>query len=126
MKQFTVEEYQKNPNRKVITCDGRSVRIVCTDIIGAIYPVLAIVKMNPTHEYCNSYTTDGRLYTEGDDSQADLFFAPEKKEGWQNLYKDEDGRVVIGTVYPIESEKSAKMASEDKDYVATCKIEWEE
>ena len=33
MKQFTVEEYQKNPNRKVITRDGKSVRIVCTDII---------------------------------------------------------------------------------------------
>lgn len=60
------------------------------------------------------------------DTDSDLFFAPEKKEGWLNLYKDEYGRVVIGTVYPIESEKNAKMASEDKDYVATCKIEWEE
>lgn len=126
MKQFYLEEYKKNPNRKVITRDGRSVRIVCTDVMGAIYPVLAVYKKDPTHEIWNSYTTDGRLYTEGDDTQADLFFAPEKKEGWLNLYKDEDGRVAIGTVYPIGSEKSAKMASEDKDYVATCKIEWEE
>lgn len=125
MKQFNLEEYLKNPNRKVITRDGESVRIVCTDVIGAIYPILAICKMDPTHECCKSYTTDGKLFTEGD-SRADLFFAPEKKEGWLNLYKDEDNRVVIGTVYPIESEKSAKMASEDKDYVATCKIEWEE
>ncbi len=60
------------------------------------------------------------------DSCLDLFFAPEKKEGWLNLYKDGDGRVAIGTVYPIESEEKAKMASEDKDYVATCKITWEE
>lgn len=123
MKQFNLEEYKKNPNRKVITRDGKSVRIVCTDMIGT-YTVVAICKMNPICECCKSYTTDGKLFTEGD-SQADLFFAPEKKEGWLNLYKDEDGRVVIGTVYP-ESEKSAKMASEDKDYVATCKIEWEE
>lgn len=126
MKQFNLEEYKKNPNRRVITRDGRSVRIVCTDVMGAIYPVLAVYKKDPTHEVWNSYTTDGRLYTEGDDTQADLFFAPEKKEGWLNLYKDEDGRVVIGTVYPFESEKDARMASEDKDYVTTCKIEWQE
>lgn len=126
MKQFNLEEYKKNPNRKVITRDGKSVRIVCTDMIGTSYPVLAVCKMNPTRECCISYTTDGRLYTKGDNSQSDLFFATEKKEGWLNLYKDENGRVAIGTVYPIESEESAKMASADKDYVATCKIEWKE
>lgn len=60
------------------------------------------------------------------DSHLDLFFAQEKKEGWLNLYKDGNGRVAIGTVYPIESEKDARMASADKDYVATCKITWEE
>lgn len=126
MKQFDLEEYKKNPNRKVITRDGESVRIVCTDMIGTSYPVLAICKMDPTHECCKSYTTDGKLFTEGD-SQADLFFAPEKKEGWLNLYKDEDGRVAIGTVYPIESEKDARMESKYiKDYIETCKIEWEE
>lgn len=125
MKQFNIEEYQKNPNRKVITRDGRSVRIVCADVMGAIYPVLAVYKNDPTHESWNSYTADGKLYTEGD-TDSDLFFAPQKKEGWLNLYKNEDGRVIIGTVYPIESEKRAKMASEDKNYVATCKIEWEE
>ena len=48
MKQFTVEEYQKNPNRKVITRDGKSVRIVYTDMIGTSYPVLAICRVNPT------------------------------------------------------------------------------
>ena len=43
MKQFTLEEYKKNQNRKVITRDGRSVRIVCTDMIGT-YRVVAICK----------------------------------------------------------------------------------
>lgn len=94
--------------------------------MGAIYPVLAVYKKDPTHENWNSYTTDGKLYTEGDDSQADLFFAPEKKEGWINLYRDEDGKVRTCTAYPIESEKDAKMLSKYiKDYVETCKIEWE-
>lgn len=124
MKQFDLEEYKKNPNRKVITRDGKSVRIVCTDMIET-YTVVAICKMNPICECCYSYKDDGKLHVI-EDTHLDLFFAPEKKEGWLNLYKDEDGRVAIGTVYPIGSEKSAKMASEDKDYVATCKIEWEE
>ena len=95
-------------------------------MIGTSYPVLAVCKKDPTHECYYSYTIAGKLRINGDDPHLDLFFAPEKKEGWLNLYKDEDGRVGIGTVYPIGSEKSAKMASEDKDYVATCKIEWEE
>lgn len=127
MKQFTVEEYQKNPNRKVITRDGRSVRIVCTDVMGAIYPVLAVYKKDPTHEIWNSYTTDGRLYTEGDDTQADLFFAPEKKEGWINLLRSSCGEVFIGTNYPYKDEKTAKWEVSDKsNVVATCKITWEE
>lgn len=124
MKQFNIEEYKKNPSRKVITRDGKSVKIICTDMIGT-YTVVAICKMNPICECCYSYTDDGKLHVI-EDTHLDLFFASEKKEGWLNLYKDENGRVAIGTVYPIESEESAKMASEDKDYVATCKIEWEE
>lgn len=127
MKQFNIEEYKKNPNRKVITRDGRSVRIVCTDVIGAIYPVLAICKMDPTHECCKSYTTDGKLFTEGD-SDSDLFFAPEKHEGWINIYKDGD-IYLPGVARFYMTEKEAKANSVKKgyyDYVATVKIEWEE
>lgn len=123
MRQFDLDKYLKNPNRKVVTRDGKSVRIVCTDMIGTSYPILAVCRVDATHDCYYSYTFDGKHNNV--DSHLDLFFAPEKKEGWLNLYK-EDGRVIIGTVYPIKSEKSAKMASEDKNYVATCKIEWEE
>lgn len=126
MKQFTVEEYQKNPNRKVITRDGRSVRIVCTDVMGAIYPVLAVYKKDPTHESWNSYTADGKLYTEGD-TDSDLFFAPEKHEGWINLLRNSCGEVFISSIYPYEDEKTAKWeASSRSNVVATCKITWEE
>lgn len=31
MKQFNLEEYLKNPKRKVVTRDGRDVRVICTD-----------------------------------------------------------------------------------------------
>lgn len=126
MKQFNLEEYKKNPNRKVITRDGRNVRIVCTDVMGDIYPVIAVYKKDPTHESCNSYTIDGKLYTEGD-SRADLFFVPEKKEGWINLLRSSCGEVFISSTYPYEDEKTAKWeASNRSNVVATCKITWEE
>ena len=31
MKQFDLQEYLKNPSRKVATRDGRDVRIICTN-----------------------------------------------------------------------------------------------
>ena len=33
MKQFSLEEYLKNPSRKVVTRDGRNVKIHCTDLM---------------------------------------------------------------------------------------------
>lgn len=124
MKRFDLEEYLENPNRKVITRDGRNVRIICTDKRKDDYPILALCSMDNGSEHCYSYLPNGKRYLI-EDSSVDLFFAPGKHEGWVNLYKDGD-KVAIGTVYPFKSEKSAKMASEDKDYVATCKITWEE
>ena len=126
MKQFNLEEYLKDPNKKVVTRDGRNARIVCTNRKGTEYSVVALCTMSNGSEDCYSYFPNGRMYLSAD-SCMDLFFAPEKKEGWLNLYKDENGRVAIGTVYPIESEESAKnIASAGEDYVATCKITWEE
>ena len=125
MKQSNLEEYFKNPRRKVIIRDGKDVRIVYTNMIGTSYPILAICRVDPTHDCYYSYTPNGK-HNLGVESRLDLFFAPENKEGWLNLYKYGNGRVEIGTVYPFESEESAKMASADKDYVATCKITWEE
>lgn len=128
-KQFDLQEYLKNPNRKVITRDGRSVRIVCTDMIGNPYPVLAICKMDPTHECCRSYTTDGKLYTEGD-SQADLFFAPEKKEGWVNLFNLSKDLCLSRGLSRVYSSKEVAESMVEKcglhPYIATVKIEWEE
>lgn len=42
MEQFNLKKYLKNPNRKIVTRDGRSMRIVCTDMIGTSYPVIAV------------------------------------------------------------------------------------
>lgn len=123
MKQFDLEEYKKNPNRKVITHDGKSVRIVCTDMIGTSYPVLAICRVNPTHDCYYSYTLNGKHNNV--DSRLDLFFAPEKHEGWINLYK------INSSISPgpltYNTKKEAESATGNRpDYISTIKIEWEE
>lgn len=44
MKPFNLEEYLKNPSRKVVTRDGRNVRIICTDFDNPDYPVVGEIK----------------------------------------------------------------------------------
>lgn len=88
MKEFSLEEYLKNPNRKIVTRDGRDVRIICTDRRGGDHPILALCTMSNESENLYSYLPNGRMYLSADaESCMDLFFAPEKHGGWVNLYK---------------------------------------
>lgn len=83
MKQFNLEEYLKNPSKKVITRDGRNVRIICTDFDNHDFPVVGEIK---GHKWPLSFATNGTSI-KGRQLCSDLFFAPEKHEGWINLYK---------------------------------------
>ena len=125
MEQFSVEKYLENPNRKVVTRDGRSARIICTNRLDENYPVLALVK-DEDYETCYSYTTFGKLYTnQTTDCELDLFFAPEKKSAWINLYKMNSIISPGPRVYNTKEE--AESAAGDKSYyISTIKIEWEE
>ena len=119
MKAFSLEEYLKNQKRKVVTRDGRNVRIVCTDVKSELYPVLALVD-NWGAEICNSYTKEGRFRPDNE-AHRDLFFASEKHEGWVNVYRDFDD-VMCGSVFATEEDAKCNA----KTAIATVKIEWEE
>lgn len=131
MKQFNLGEYLANPSRKVVTRDGRSVtRILCTDARG-LFPIVALVE-NDEGEYSVSYTKDGRYFPNEIDDKNDLFFAPDKHEGWVNIYKAGVQRETLGclvtryvgsSIWPTE--EAAKTAA-DADDIVTIKIEWEE
>ena len=124
MKPFDLEKYLKNPSRKVVTRDGKSVRIICTNKLDNNYSVVALVSDGDC-EKCYSYTTFGKLYiNQSICRELDLFFSPEKKEKWVNVYEDSNGRNWLGeNLY--DTEKAAK-ADPSKSRVATVKIEWEE
>ena len=126
MKAFSLEEYLKNPSRRVVTRDGREVRIRCTDRRGSKgQPIVALVDTpDMDEEYVGTYREDGRWSTSGCASDLDLFFAPEKKEGWLNIYKNDIGHIYTGSVF--DSKEEAEEYLSKKDYLATVKIEWEE
>ena len=122
MKQFNLEEYLKNPNKKVVTRDGESVRIICTDYYGE-KPIIAKIEVC---EHSYPFYEDGNFLSYGEPSNCDLFFAPEKHEGWVNLYNR--GNIdYIGCVYTSKEEAEENKGKGNKEsYVATVKIEWEE
>lgn len=125
MKQFSLDEYLANPSRKVVTRDGKNVRIVCTDKKGNDYPVVALIECEKTEEACD-FTKDGCL-NDGRTTEYDLFFAPEKHEGWVNIYRDSNiGYTYAGTVFDSPEEAESRGQQKIGSYVTTIKIEWEE
>lgn len=123
MKQFSLEEYLKNPKRKVITRDGRDARIICTNAKGK-YPIVALIK-NPNTEYPSLFTRKGE-YAKDIQHSDDLFFTSEKHEGWININKWPDGvRDSDGIIYHTELDVP-NMPPAGIQRVATIKIEWEE
>ena len=120
MKQFNVEEYRKNPSRKVVTRDGRNVTIHCINCVGNL-PVIAEIE---GLGYSSYFDKDGKGYLRP--SPCDLFFTPEKKEGWINLYKNEDGISWISPNYFASKKEAEEEGKTRTCSVTTVKIEWEE
>lgn len=127
MKQFNLDEYLKNPKRKVITRDGRNARIICTDRQGGDHLILALCTTGNESENLYSYLPNGKMYLNADaDSCMDLFFAPEKHEGWVNLYKG-NSCYFLGSTFFYQSESEAiSHIMKNHDYIRTIKVEWEE
>ena len=125
MKRFSLEEYLKNPSKKVVTRMGRKVRIICTDREDSIYPIVALVKDdNRELDILVAYTKDG-IPAEYNEEYYTLFFVPEKKDGWLNLYKMNS--IISPGPRAYDTKEEAKLAAGDKSYyISTIKIEWEE
>lgn len=127
MKQFSLEEYLKNPDRKVVTRDGRPARIICTDKLGATPVVALFPHTDNQSELVFSYTTDGKVCGGSyNGNSLDLMFAPTKKGGWVNVYRNSDLEYPSCIcIYPTY-EEAVSYGKIQKGYVTTTKIEWEE
>ena len=105
----------------MVTRDGNPVRILCTDVKDK-YPIVGIADLGDNREDTYTFTQDG-AYIEGCEDERDLFFAPEKKLGWINVYK-EGSKNTRSAIFDTK-EEATRFASRE-DYVDTIRIEWEE
>ena len=125
MKQFNLDEYLANPSRKVVTGDGRNVRIICTDSKIRNYPIIALVEEPSRFENLFSYTEGGQMISYEPSEKYDLFFVPEKHEGWVNVIRDMvHNEVYCGNMIYASKEEAERIANNAT--LATAKIEWEE
>lgn len=80
MKPFNIELVKQG--YPVVTRDGCSVRIVCTDAKDTDHPIVALVlKHNGKYEDLCTFTVNGEFYGDDEESDYDLFMAPVKKSG---------------------------------------------
>ena len=122
MKQFNLAEYLKNPERKIVTRGGYPATIVSTTFHQENYPVVAEVCFSSyDKKQSYSFTANGLFLDSSEDSR-DLFFAPEKHEGWVNIYP---GPITGVQIYKTE-EDAKHCANANAKVIATVKIEWEE
>lgn len=122
MKPFTLEEYIANPNKKVVTRDGRNAKIICTNFLSN-KPIIAEIEEDG---YSLSYDENGR--NNNFSTPCDLFFAPEKREGWFNIYHCDDLGFYIRQNQPYKSKEEADEVAKAnfRTFFATVKVEWEE
>ena len=123
MKEFNLEEYLANPNRRIVIRDGRAAKILCTDRNDE-RSIVALVTTPDSKEQVCCYFPNGKYYKAHDDCR-DLIFAPENKEGWVNVYKNPDLEYPNCIIYPTY-EEAIGHGKIQEGYVTTIKIEWEE
>lgn len=123
MKRFSLQEYLANPLQKIVTRDGKPVRILCTDAKGD-YPIVGLIYYHDEREVPENYTENGSCYIDNDESSSDLFFAPKQGEGWVNVYKIADTDEFEASFIFRTKEEAEFYRGDNPKYVAIIKIEW--
>ena len=127
MEQFSLEKYLANPSRKVVTRDGRKVKILCTDKKSYNEQIVGLIMGDNGMEFISTWTQQGKSFFNSD-TPNDLFFAPEKHEGYVNVYRslDKDCAYYLGNIYNSKAEAEDARENKKFKYIDTIKIEWEE
>ena len=128
MKKFSLEEYRKNPSLKVVTRDGKAVKILYTEA-RRDYSIIALVEREVGKDFLFSFLPDGTMYGNRE-SINDLFFSDEqssktKREGFVNIY-NRDNRYISGVTIHQTEEDAKRFLFPNSGYIKTIKIQWEE
>ena len=133
LKPFNLEASRSG--KPVCTRDGRKARIICFDRISGddYYKIVACVTaFDWDFEEVIVYGIDGYIVDSQNPRDEDLMMLPEKKEGWVNIYKSENGTYYTGAIF---GEEIAALVNTSEieittgnigDYIDTFKIRWEE
>ena len=126
LKPFNLEAAKAG--KPVYTRDGRKARIVCFDRIDA-KPILALVpSTDGKGEDVFDYFINGKRIASALESDLDLMMLVKKKEGWVNIsncpdngYSNYDSGVIV-----FKTREEAVNFTNNKDYIDTVKVTWEE
>ena len=88
--------------------------------------VVALISDKNGEEFVGNYNSFGKYNDSNYDCSYDLFFAPEKHEGWLNIYRSESGFYLRGNPYKSKEEADEVAKANYKTFCTTVKIEWEE
>ena len=126
LKPFDLDEAKAG--KPVCTRDGRKARIICFDGKGD-QPIIALVEAKGNKdaliEKVERYFINGHSVFEVRETNNDLMMLPEKKEGWVNVYYDNDASSHRGCRFIYDTkERAVKEAG--SSYITTVKINWEE
>ena len=121
MKSFNLKEHLEHPEWKVVTREGKPVRILCTDLDDNDYPVAAVVG----NSHVDKYTADG-LFQAGKETKYDLFFN-ETREGWVIISKlpFTDSFEIFPEIFATKEEAVRVWEDNPGIKCSIIKIEWE-
>ena len=122
MKSFNLKEHLEHPEWKVVTREGKPVRILCTDLDDNDYPVAAVVG----NFHVDKYTAEG-IFHAVEETKYDLFFASEKHEGWVIISKlpFTDSFEIFPEIFATKEEAVRVWEDNPGIKCSIIKIEWE-
>jgi hypothetical protein len=120
---FNLDSYLKDPTKKVVTRDGRSVRILATDLKNDNYPIVGTIP-GEDGEIPNIFTKEGKFFNGPSLEVEDLMFEVTPKEYWVNVYRDVFN-VYTGSTFDSREKAMGNIIQSEQQYLTTIKI-WEE
>ena len=123
LKPFNLEKAKAG--KPVCTRDGCKVRIICFDLKN-IAPIVGLVTRLDGKESIYAFYEDGRVSCQKERVD-DLMMLPEKKEGWVNIVRGNDGKSYMGRgIFQSKEEAENTIKAFSDNLIDTVKINWEE